>query len=253
MKHLKKYSKFFEDGDSGSGDVSSNSTSMGGVISAQPGDIPGTFGTDGSGDIGFTFKKSKRKKGSPSEVSDLRDLEGVKINKVDDINESISVDNFTQNEIESIRDSILDLSDMGFKIIELKKSIDKNDIEVDDGVYSTFQQNRISISLIDEIENKWTGNLNINYIIEKGEVVDKSITTLRPSGKKLSKLESSILDEVYDACYRIINMIDYETCKFSIKFRESDKASNWSSSKSENSNVSIDIKFDENVYSDEVY
>ncbi len=69
MKHLKTFKKFenatANAGTAGSGDI----------VAAQPGALPGNFGTDGSGDIGFTFKKEKRKKGSPSEVSDMRDLE----------------------------------------------------------------------------------------------------------------------------------------------------------------------------------
>ena len=73
MRYLKSY-KAFEDAmgtaaTAGSGDV----------VAAQPGTLPGTFGTDGSGDIGFPLnygkKTKKRKKGSPSEVSDARDLE----------------------------------------------------------------------------------------------------------------------------------------------------------------------------------
>jgi hypothetical protein len=81
MKYLKKYNKFFEDGDgggsTGSGDATANASTsgMGAVVSAQPGALPGDTGTSGSGDIGFTFKKKKRKKGDPSEVSDMRDLE----------------------------------------------------------------------------------------------------------------------------------------------------------------------------------
>jgi len=69
MIHLKGFKKFE--------DAMANATTAGAgaVVSVQPGALPGTFGTNGSGDIGFTFKKEKRKKGSPSEVSDARDLE----------------------------------------------------------------------------------------------------------------------------------------------------------------------------------
>ncbi len=73
---IKTYKKFFEDGDGG-GVAMANATTagMGAIVSAQPGALPGTTGTEGSGDLGFTFKKEKREKGDPSEVSDLRDLE----------------------------------------------------------------------------------------------------------------------------------------------------------------------------------
>lgn len=69
MKHLKTF-KTFENATGNAGTAGS-----GDIVSAQPGTLPGTFGTDGSGDIGFTMDKPKRKKGSPSEVSDMRDLE----------------------------------------------------------------------------------------------------------------------------------------------------------------------------------
>ncbi len=88
MKYLKKYQKFFEDGEGGgNATVTASTAGMGSVVSAQPGALPGTTGTSGSGDIGFGLgiqtkepinsfndKKRKKKKGKPSEVSDLRDL-----------------------------------------------------------------------------------------------------------------------------------------------------------------------------------
>jgi hypothetical protein len=88
MKYLKLYSKFFEDGDggatTGSGDggtayANASISGMGPVVSAQPGLLPGTTGTVGSGDIGVVLRKNKRKKGKPSEVSDLRDLDKADI------------------------------------------------------------------------------------------------------------------------------------------------------------------------------
>jgi len=79
MRYLRTYKKFTENADGsatgGSGDI----------VSAQPGLLPGTFGTDGSGDVGFTFKKVRRKKGDPTEVTDLRDLEEVETEKIDDL------------------------------------------------------------------------------------------------------------------------------------------------------------------------
>jgi hypothetical protein len=83
MKYLKKYQKFFEDGEGGTAYANASISGMGPVVAPQPGVIPGTTGTEGS-DRTFTFgpevksKSSKRgkrgKKGKPSEVSDLRDL-----------------------------------------------------------------------------------------------------------------------------------------------------------------------------------
>ncbi len=77
MKYLLNYDDFFEDG-------------MGAVVSSDPGALPGTTGTEGSGDIGFVLKgdKDKNKKGDPSEVSDLRYLKKSKVNKIDDIDKT---------------------------------------------------------------------------------------------------------------------------------------------------------------------
>lgn len=79
MKYLKKYQKFFEDGEGGGGTAYATATTagMGAVVNAQPGQFAGTTGTSGSGDVSFglgTPKKEKRKKGKPSQVTDLRDL-----------------------------------------------------------------------------------------------------------------------------------------------------------------------------------
>ena len=82
MKYLKRYDKFFEDGEGGGVATAnaSNTAGLGAVVSAQPGAFAGTTGTTGSGDVGFVLgynPKKKRKKGSPSQVSDLRDLKEV--------------------------------------------------------------------------------------------------------------------------------------------------------------------------------
>ena len=92
MKYLKKYQKFFEDGEGGgTATVNASTTAgMGSVVAAQPSALPGVPGSSGSGDIGFGLgntqtkapidsfngkKKAKKKKGKPSEVSYLRDLD----------------------------------------------------------------------------------------------------------------------------------------------------------------------------------
>jgi hypothetical protein len=79
MRHLKSYKKFFEDGGTATANVA-NTSGMGAVVAAQPGNL------HGSGDVGQVLKTNrKRKKGNPSEVSDLRDLKEVSIKKVKDI------------------------------------------------------------------------------------------------------------------------------------------------------------------------
>ena len=94
MKYLKKYQKFFEDGEGGGAGASGGTAyataaigGMGAVVNAQPGQFAGTTGTSGSGDVSFglgTTKKEKRKKGKPSQVTDLRDLKEEETNTVDE-------------------------------------------------------------------------------------------------------------------------------------------------------------------------
>lgn len=81
MKHLKSYKLFLEDAVA----TASSCAGMGAVVSAQPGTLPGTTGTTGSGDVSFylTSGKKRRKKGNPSQVSDMRDLAPVKTNKIE--------------------------------------------------------------------------------------------------------------------------------------------------------------------------
>lgn len=82
MMYLKSYQKFNED--------SMASTSIGGmgnVSSSQPGYFAGdvSTSTNGSGDIPSYLRRKRRKRGNPSEVTDLRDLEPVKVDKVNDL------------------------------------------------------------------------------------------------------------------------------------------------------------------------
>lgn len=77
---IKKYNQFFEDS------TANGSTSgMAGVTSTQPGALPGTTDTTGSGDVTNTLSVKSNKKGEPSEVSDLRYLKKVNINRIKDI------------------------------------------------------------------------------------------------------------------------------------------------------------------------
>ena len=118
MKYLKNYKKFNEDGNA---TVNASTSGMGAVVSSQPGALPGTTGTEGSGDIGFTFKKERRKKGDPSEVTDMRDLKPAKgITKVEDIKESKYKYDESRDQFEEdksfISDTLLELQDRGFRI-----------------------------------------------------------------------------------------------------------------------------------------
>lgn len=213
MKYLKKYIKFFEDGESGSGDVSAtaNTSGMGAVVSAQPSALPGKTGTTGSGDVGFTFKKEKRKKGDPSEVSDLRDLEDADVVNVKESNIS-----------DVTEDCLLNLIDLGF--------------EYTPPISDTLFQ----VLLLKESSEKWTGNLSIKVDFDKDGELMKDINTLRPRGKTLSDSESNLLNESMDSCLRMINLLDYNKGNLIIKYKE-DSVSILITLLSENINESSEI------------
>ena len=85
MRYIKSYKKFQENAVA----TASSTAGSGPVVSATVGSLPGVGVMDGSGDLGFVFKKEKRKKGDPTKVTDMRDLAPAKgVTKVEDIKES---------------------------------------------------------------------------------------------------------------------------------------------------------------------
>lgn len=122
MKHLKSFKTFNEDAT-----AVSSTTGMGDVSNSQPGSLPGTFGIDGSGDLGFVFKKEKRKKGPPNEVTDLRDLEEIKTDRIKDIKEAYN------NEQEYTNDIISQFQVYNIRPVVLNKLLDFYSDEIKDG------------------------------------------------------------------------------------------------------------------------
>lgn len=85
---IKSFVKFFEDGVAA---VNASTTAgAGGVVAPTVGQLPGVAADSGSGDLGFSLgvERLRRKKGTASEVTDLRDLEDVEVDVVDDIKEA---------------------------------------------------------------------------------------------------------------------------------------------------------------------
>ncbi len=141
---------------------------MGAVVSSQPGSVPGTFGTDGSGDIGVPFstiggaklaqkipapsfiRDRRRRKGmshgartgKPSRftahTSDIRDLKASKTTKVDDLKPK-KVMNFNDFQVDKIN-----------QVTTAKESINEGSIK---NVMMTLQTMtpEIALSKIQEI------------------------------------------------------------------------------------------------------
>ena len=240
MKYLKKYKTFNEDG---TATVGATTAGMGAVSNAQPGDLAGTTGTSGSGDVSFYMldKKGKKiKKGSPSEVSDARYLEPaegitkVKESKLDD------------EETNVIRDCLQELYDMGFEINEYNLDSEDEEYDIDDDNYGTFKSQEIRISVYKQVEKIWRGNLNLKYSFDKNEVYKKHISTLRPGGSELESYESEIVEVAEDACNKLINHLEYTSGVLTVYFEAPGQMANWNKERS--INVNIHIVLNRNVY-----
>ncbi len=214
MKYLKPYKKFNEDGNA---TVGASTSGMGAVVSSQPGALPGTTGTEGSGDIGFTFKKERRKKGDPSEVTDMRDLKPAKgITKVEDIKESKyqydesrdpKYDTETSN---IINDCLLELYDDNFELNNIGYHRNSEKVDLDDDTYGYVYNEELLISVHKQVKKRWTGNISIKKYFDKKEINKTHVSTLRPSGSELTIEEQKICDMVEDIGLKLINILDYE-------------------------------------------
>ena len=239
MKYLKKYKTFNEDG---TATVGATTAGMGAVSNAQPGALPGQTGTIGSGDITFTFKKEKRKKGGPSQVTDLRDLKDVKTDKVEDIKESYRL---TEEETSLVEDCLVELIDMGFEMKEYKIDSEDEEYDIDDDTQGNFKSQEIRISLFKQVEKLWRGNLNLRYSFDKNKVYKKNISTLRPN-RELEDYESEIVDGVEEASYKLINHLEYTSGDLMVEFLVAGSAMPWNGQRNISINVHIILR--RNVY-----
>ena len=224
---IKTYKQFNEDVVA----TASSTSGMGGVVSAQVGSLPGTTGTEGT-DVTFTFKKGKSKKGNPSQVTDLGDLEPAKTEKIEDIKESINEKgNLDSNQIHIVNESIVDLYDMGFELTILE-----NDGSALGNVWDTDDDN-IRISLYKMINVNWTGNMMIRCEFDKNETTKKRVRTLRGSGPELTTDEKELTDLVDDISHTLINMLGYTKGYFDISYLVAGSAMPYN----DNRNINVDI------------
>lgn len=239
MRYLKKYKTFNEDG---TATVGATTAGMGAVSNAQPGALPGQTGTDGSGDVTFTFKKEKRKKGGPSQVTDLRDLKDVKTDKVEDIKESYRL---TEEETSLVEDCLVELIDMGFEMKEYKIDSEDEEYDIDDDTQGSFKSQEIRISLFKQVEKLWRGNLQLRYSFDKNEVYKKNISTLRPN-RELEDYELEIVDAVEEASHKLINHLEYSSGDLMVEFLVAGSAMPWNEQR--NISINIHIMLRRNVY-----
>jgi hypothetical protein len=239
VKKIKRYKEFLENAVS----TASSTAGMGAVTAAQPGALAGTTGTEGSGDVGFTFKKEKRKKGDPSQVTDMRDLAPAKgITKVEDIKESYRL---TEEETSLVEDCLAELIDMEFEINKVNTDSEDQEYDIDDDTQGNFKSQEIRISLFKQVEKIWRGNLQLRYSFNKNEVYNKRISTLRPN-KELEDYESEIVDVVEEASYKLINHLEYTSGDLMVEFLVAGSAMPYD--KLRNININVHIILDRNLY-----
>ena len=221
MRYLKKYKSFFEDG---TACATAGVSGMGAVSSSQPGGLPGTTGTEGSGDIGFTFKKEKRKKGDPTKVTDMRDLEHTKgITKVEDIKESEmtirprdpAYDPQTRS---MINDCLIELYDLDFELTMMDYDKQRLSVDLDEEETGYFDQEELRISIHKKISQLWTGNITISCKFDENGIISKNISTLRSVGESLDENEQKLFDLVEEVALKLINNLEYQSGEFTIQW-----------------------------------
>lgn len=236
---IKGYKEFLENAES------SGVSGMGAVTSAQPGSLPGTTGTEGSGDIGFTFKKERRKKGDPSEVTDLRDLEETNdITKVDDIKESITLrkrdPRYDDEVVSTIEECLYELQDMGFELSNIGYEKDRMSMDLDDEETGYFDDEELRISLHKMVNEKWIGNIQSKIKFDKEKITEKSTPTMR--GTSITDSEKKVSDTCEVAALRLINLLDYESGFINIYWEVAGAASPFNEPRNININIHFTLK-----------
>jgi hypothetical protein len=220
MRYIKSYKKFQENAVA----TASSTAGSGPVVSATVGSLPGVGAMDGSGDLGFVFKKEKRKKGDPTKVTDMRDLAPAKgVTKVEDIKESEMIirprdpayDPHTRN---MINDCLIELYDLDFELTMMDYDKQRLSVDLDDEETGYFDREELRISIHKKVSQIWTGNITINCKFDENGIISKSVSTLRAVGKSLDENEQKLFDLSEEVALKLINNLDYQSGEFSIQY-----------------------------------
>ncbi len=239
MRYLKSFKKF----DENAAASASSTSGMGAVSASQPGAVAGTTGTTGSGDIGFTFKKEKRKKGDPTKVTDMRDLAPAKgITKLKESNSESKDPNQNPEVKRTISDCVVELSpDSDFELTMMKYDKDREFVDLgdddSDGGYIDYEELRVSFNKI--ISQNWTGNYSIRCRFDKDGETSRNISTLRARGSEMTGEEKILFDIVDDVAIKLINNLDYQYGFFTIEWLVAGSAMPYNTDRNINVNVSF--------------
>lgn len=239
MRYIKSYKKFQENAVS----TASSTAGAGAVVSATVGGLPGVGAMDGSGDLSFYLRtKSKRKKGKPSEVTDLRDLapaKGVTHVKESDVTGELRDPAYNPETLNMINNCIVELYDQDFEVNFMDYDIQKHSVDLDDEETGYFSQEELRISLNKNIQDVWHGNMIINCKFDESGIISTDISTLRASGKSLNKFEQGIFDLVEEISQKLLGNLDYEKGSFRISFQVVGSAMPYAWSR----NISVNVRF----------
>lgn len=231
MRYIKSFKIFQENAD-----VSATS-GMGSVSAAQPGGLPGTTGTEGSGDIGFVFKKEKRKKGNPSQVTDMRDLAPAKgVTHIEEIKESELVirkrdPRYDPETRKIINDCLIELYDKDFELGYIDYDTQRFAIDLDDDETGYFSQERLTININKHTKEIWTGNVNINCKFDESGIISGDIfgeggnwglgvsKDIKASEKELTESEQQLYDLSEEVAQKLLGNLDYQTGNLRISWQ----------------------------------
>lgn len=241
MKYVKSFKSFKENATASA----SSTAGMGSVSAAQPGALAGTTGSEGSGDIGFVFKKEKRKKGDPTKVTDMRDLAPAKgVTKVEEIKESDVYIKMRPRDpaydpetLNVINDCLIELYDFNFELDFMDYDIQKHSVDLDDEETGYFSQEELRLSLHKNVSQYWDGNITINCKFDESGITSTDISTLRARGKSLDENEQNLFDLVEEVALKLINNLEYQSGELSIQWLSVNFV------RRGNSNVNLNISF----------
>ena len=240
MRYIKSYKKFQENAVA----TASSTAGAGPVVSATVGSLPGVGAMDGSGDLSFYLRtKSKRKKGKPSEVTDLRDLapaKGVTHVKESDVTGELrhrdpAYNPETRN---LINDCLIELYDADFELNFMDYNIQNHSVDLDEEI-GYFSKEELRFSLNKNIQDVWHGNMTINGKFDESGTISTDISTLRASGKSLNKFEQNLFDLVEEISQKLLGNLDYERGSFRISFEVAGSAMPYAWSR----NISVNVHF----------
>jgi hypothetical protein len=239
---IKRFRDFLENATTSA----SSSAGMGAVANATVGGAPGTATLSGSGDVSFyMLDKRKRKKGNPSQVTDMRDLGPSKgITKVEDIKESEMTIRprdpaYDQKTRKMIDNCLAELYDLDFELGLMDYDKQRLSVDLDEEETGYFSQEELIISLHKNIKEVWTGNITANCKFDEGGVISTDISTLRASGKSLNEFEQSLFDLVEEVSQKLVGNLDYQKGSFRIGWEVAGSAMPYNSER----NISVNVHF----------